>query len=65
MKTTGPATESHARHMGNLKGMSTAEQRREYIDGVRRTEGNFYAKWLLDDFGAWWQASSEQRKAKA
>lgn len=49
-----PAAEAHERHMDTLKGMRTAAARAEYIDGVRRAEGNFYAKWLQDDFAQWW-----------
>lgn len=51
---TPVATEAHERHMATLKGMSTTQQRREYIEGVRRSEGDFYAKWLEEDFAVWW-----------
>lgn len=50
----GPATEKHARHMESLKGMRSAAARAEYIEGVRRSEGKFAAKWLQDDFATWW-----------
>lgn len=54
MNTNGTANEAHARHLENLKRMSTREQRAEYIDGVKRAEGNFYGKWLAEDFAKWW-----------
>lgn len=54
MNTTGPANEAHALHMDNLKRMTTRQQRSEYIDGVKRTEGAFAAKWLQEDFSVWW-----------
>lgn len=40
--------------MDNLKRMTTRQQRSEYIDGVKRTEGAFAAKWLQEDFSVWW-----------
>lgn len=54
MNTTGPANESHQRHMDNLKGMRTTQERREYIDAVERNEGKFAGKWLREDFVLWW-----------
>lgn len=51
---TPTATEAHERHMATLKTMTTTQQRREYIDGVKRAEGAFYAKWLEEDFSVWW-----------
>lgn len=51
---TPVATEAHERHMATLKGMSDARQRLEYIDGVKRTEGAFFGKWLEEDFAVWW-----------
>lgn len=59
MNTTGPANESHQRHMDNLKGMRTTQERREYIDAVERTESKFAAKWLKEEFAKWWDS---QRK---
>jgi hypothetical protein len=56
-----PTTETHQRHMANLRGIATTQGRREYIDGVRRSEGNFAAKWLEDEFRAEFNA----RKAEA
>lgn len=51
---TPVATEAHERHMATLKTMTTTQQRREYIDGVKRAEGAFYGKWLEEDFAVWW-----------
>jgi hypothetical protein len=54
-----PETESHKRHMAQLRTIRTTAARREYIDGVERAEGRFAAKWLRDEFRA------EFEKAKA
>lgn len=59
MNTTGPATEAHALHMETMKRLRTRQERAEYVEGVKRAEGAFAAKWLRDDFAAWW--SSQQR----
>ena len=64
MKT--PAQETHDRHVSNLKekyrlGCKTSDIK-DYIEGVERAEGKFCAKWLRDDFGAWWK---DQQKEKA
>ncbi len=55
MNITAPATESHQRHMDNLKQCGSTGRAREYIEEVRRTEGKFAAKWLSDEFWAWYQ----------
>lgn len=62
MKT--PATEAHERHMNNLKRISRADQRREYIEGVKRTEGRYFGKILADDYAAWWHAEKEKANAR-
>lgn len=49
-----PETETHNRHMKNLRNIRTTADRREYIDGVMRSEGKFAANWLRDDFAAEW-----------
>lgn len=59
-----PATEAHERHMATLKGMRTTQQRREYIDGVKRAEGAFYGKWLEEDFAVWWAFEKNKGAAK-
>lgn len=55
MNTTGPANEAHQRHMDNLKQSGSTGRARDYIEEVRRTEGKFAAKWLSDEFWAWYQ----------
>jgi hypothetical protein len=54
-----PETESHKRHMEQLRAIRTTAARREYIEGVERAEGRFAANWLRDEFRA------EFEKAKA
>jgi len=49
-----PETDSHNRHMANLRGISTTQGRREYIEAVQRAEGRFAANWLKDDLVAEW-----------
>ena len=49
-----PETETHKRHMDNVRGIRTTAGRREYIEGVRRTEGRFAAEWIKDDLKAEW-----------
>ena len=49
-----PETDTHNRHMENLRNTRTTADRREYIDGVMRSEGRFAANWLRDDFAAEW-----------
>ncbi len=49
-----PETDTHNRHMENLRNIRTTADRREYIDGVMRAEGKFSANWLRDDFAAEW-----------
>lgn len=58
-----PATEAHARHLENLKGIDDKRLRDEYIDGVRRSEGKFFANWLQEEHGKWWE-TRKFRKAK-
>ena len=60
MNTTGPATEAHARHLANLKAIAAAADRRQYIEGVKASEGAFAAKWLTDEFGKWWESKRAQ-----
>lgn len=62
MNTKGPATEAHERHMAELKRRTRTDERREYIAGVRRTEGHFYAKWLEDDYAQWWADNQKKRQ---
>jgi hypothetical protein len=62
MKTIGPATEAHERHMEAIKRIASTDDRREYIAAVRRNEGAFAAKWLADDFATWWQAQRQPSK---
>lgn len=59
-----PATEAHERHMANLKRMTRADQRREYIEGVKRAEGKYFGKILADDYAAWWHAEKEKANAR-
>lgn len=59
MKTKGPSTEAHELHMEAIKRITSTKGRREYIDDVRRSEGNFAAKWLSDDFAAWWASGKK------
>ncbi len=51
-----PATEDHAKHMEHMKGLPGKDDRRQYLEQVRQTEGAFYAKWVRDDFAAWWSS---------
>lgn len=51
---TKPESESHERHMEALKRIRDTQQRREYIETVRRAEGKFAASWLEDEFARWW-----------
>jgi hypothetical protein len=53
MTTQCPATEAHERHLNELKRITTTQGRREYLSGVERAEGRFYARWLQDDYQAW------------
>jgi len=50
--------------MNNLKRISRADQRREYIEGVKRTEGRYFGKILADDYAAWWHAEKEKANAR-
>lgn len=58
MNTIGPTTQAHDLHMANLKRTRSRQERTEYIERVRAAEGPFAAKWLQDDFAAWWQKGS-------
>ena len=49
-----PETETHKRHMENVRGIRTTAGRREYIEGVLRTEGRFASEWIKDDLKAEW-----------
>ena len=49
-----PETERHLRHMENVRGIRTTAGRREYIEGVRRTEGKFASEWIKDELRAEW-----------
>ncbi len=60
MNTKGPSTEAHERHMEAMRRITSTKDRREYIDGVRRNEGAFAAKWLSDDFSAWWASGRKK-----
>lgn len=57
---THTETETHLAHMEALKRIRDTQQRREYIDTVRRVEGKFAASWLEDEFSRWWW--KEQKK---
>lgn len=62
MNTKGPTTEDHERHMETMKRIGTTQGRREYVDGVMRSEGKFAAKWLTDDYAKWLDQQQQQRK---
>lgn len=62
VRTIGPATEAHERHMAQLKRLNRSDERREYIANVRRAEGGFYAKWLEDDYAQWWADNQKKRQ---
>lgn len=57
---TKPESETHALHLEALKRIPGTQQRREYIETVRRAEGKFDADWLKDEFARWWW--KEQKK---
>lgn len=50
-----PETETHQRHMTNVRAIGTTQGRREYIDAVQRAEGRFAANWLRDAFIDEWK----------
>lgn len=50
--------------MNNLKRISRADHRREYIEGVKRAEGKYFGKILADDYAAWWHAEKEKANAR-
>lgn len=57
-----PQTEAHVRHMEHLKRVNDKRLRDEYIDGVRRSEGKFFANWLMDAYAAWHKASRASKE---
>lgn len=48
--------------METMKRIGTTQGRREYVDGVMRSEGKFAAKWLTDDYAKWLDQQQQQRK---
>lgn len=53
MNTAGPQTEKHLLRLSEAKALSTDQERADYIERVRNTEGPFYARWLRDDLIVW------------
>lgn len=53
MKT--PATERHEQHMSHMKSLTRRQDRRDYLAGLKKTEGAYYAKCVQQDFTNWWR----------
>lgn len=52
---------SYFSHMQTLKRYRTRDERREYLDGVARSESQEYADLLRFDFAEWFEAEKAKR----
>ena len=55
---------SYFNHMQTLKRYRTRDERREYLDGVVRSESQEYADLLKFDFAEWFEAEKAKREGR-
>lgn len=60
MNTAGTANARHAAHLDHIKTLASAEERRAYIEDVRRDDGRFFSEWLSEDFTTWWASNRKK-----
>lgn len=48
-----PGSVEHAQRLDHIKTLGTVGAGRQYLNQVRAEHGEFWAKYLADDFAAW------------